>query len=206
VLILAPVPGLRIVGAPKTMPNPAPAVTGLSNLRDSAVNPRVLDALQVISQRLREAGVRHAVVGALAVGVYGWPRATRDIDLLVGAEAWDRLPGGELRPRVPLPEEVDGIGVDYLPLDVGGDFLNVALDHPLVSEGIPVAPPEVVVCTKLLRMAMRDQADIVEMLKASLVDRAVIRAFLAEHTPMLLSRWDALVEQAEIELGRGGSR
>ena len=184
---------------------PAPhAHTGLSNLTDSGVNPRVITALREISRRLTELHVRHLVVGALAVGVYGWPRATSDVDLLLGDEAWDRSTGGELRPRVPLPDAIDGVSIDYLPIDVGGDFFNAALDHPATSEGVPIAPAEVLVCTKLLRMAMRDQADIVEMVKAGLLDRPSVGRYLGEHTPMLLSRWEALVAQAQAEQGRGG--
>jgi hypothetical protein len=72
------------------------------------------------------------------------------------------------------------------------------------TEGVPVAPAEVVVCTKLLRPAMRDQADIVEMVKAGLFDRVVVGRYLGEHTPMLVGRWEALVAQAEAERQRGG--
>jgi hypothetical protein len=203
VLILDPLPGLRILCAPVSTPRTPASHADLLNLSDSAVSPHVLQALREISRRLTEAGVRHLVVGALAVGVYGWPRATKDIDLLLGDEAWSKLPGGELRPRVSLPEAIDGVGIDYLPLDIGGEFLNTALDHPVMSEGVPIAPPEVVVCTKLLRLAMRDQADIVEMLKAALFDRSDVRRYLEAHTPMLLRRWDALVVQADAELSRG---
>ena len=204
VLILEPFPGLVLVRAPIASRAMPPSTQSLRNLDDSALSPRVLAALREISHRLREGGVRHAVVGALAVGVYGWPRATKDVDLLLGDEAWDRLPGGDLRARVPLPEEIDGVGIDYLPLEVGGAFLESALDRPLVSEGIPIAPPEVLVCTKLLWMAMRDQADIIEIVKAGLIDRDAVRRFLDEHTPMLLGRWDALVAQADTERRREG--
>ncbi len=199
VLILQPLPGLRIVGRPLTRASVPPARASLSNLTDSGLDPRVVATLHEISRRLTLAGIRHAVVGALAVGVYGWARATKDVDLLLGDEAWARLPSGERRALVPLPESIDGVGVDYLPLDIAGDFLNSALDHPFTSEGVPIAPPEVVVCTKLLRMAMRDQADIVEMIKAGLIDVVEVRRYLVEHTPMLVSRWEALAAQAETE-------
>jgi hypothetical protein len=51
---------------------------------------------------------------------------------------------------------------------------------------------------------MRDQADIVEMVKAGLFDRDAVARYLADHTPMLLSRWEALVAQADAERQRGG--
>jgi hypothetical protein len=45
-------------------------------------------ALSVASATLSELGVRHALVGGLAVGAWGYPRNTRDIDFLVGEEAF----------------------------------------------------------------------------------------------------------------------
>jgi len=53
-----------------------------------------------------------------------------------------------------------------------------------------------------IRLAMRDQADIVEIVKAQMIDRDAVRAFLVEYTEMLVGRWDALVTQAEAELRR----
>lgn len=202
VLILDPLPGLRLLRAPRQVPPMQTAFSTLQDLRGSAIHPRVVDALCEISRRLTEAGVRHAVIGALAVGVYGWPRATKDVDLLLSDDAWDRQAHGELVPRVPLPEEVLSVPIDYLPLDVGGPFLEAAWLRPLLLEGVPIAPPEVVVCTKLLRLAMRDQADIVEVVKAGRIDIDAVARFLAEHTPMLVSRWEALVGQAKAEAAR----
>ena len=37
-------------------------------LLEGGVAPQILDALQAASQRLAELGIRHALVGALAVG------------------------------------------------------------------------------------------------------------------------------------------
>jgi hypothetical protein len=202
-LPFAPLPDLRIVGAPIEARKTRSTTMSLENLRDSGLHPDVLAALIAISKQLTAQGVRHAVIGGIAVGVYGWPRATRDVDLLVGDEAWEILPTGERRERVQLPETVLGVAVDYLSIDVAGEFLNAALDHPFVSEGVPIAPVAVVVCTKLLRMAMRDQADIVELLKAGLFGAADVRRYLEAWTPMLVPRWDALVLQAEREGGAG---
>lgn len=66
--------------------------------------------------------------------------------------------------------------------------------------GVPIAPVEVVIVTKLIRFAMRDMADIVELVKAG-VDEASVRAYLDEHTPMLTSPFDRLCEQAKREVG-----
>ena len=48
------------------------------------------DELQGVLAALDESGVEYALVGALAVAVWGAPRATKDIDLLVRKEDLSR--------------------------------------------------------------------------------------------------------------------
>ena len=50
----------------------------------------LLDELRGVLGALDDAGVPYALVGALAVAVWGAPRATKDIDLLVRAEDLER--------------------------------------------------------------------------------------------------------------------
>jgi len=45
--------------------------------------PRLVEQLRELIAQLNARGVRHALIGGLAVGVYGHVRATRDIDLLI---------------------------------------------------------------------------------------------------------------------------
>ena len=54
------------------------------SLLEGVVAREVLDAMRIASLALKRAGVRHVVVGGLAVGANGFPRATRDVDFLVG--------------------------------------------------------------------------------------------------------------------------
>lgn len=202
-LILDPVPTPRIVGKPIQMTRPRPSRWFTLGEVELAVNPRVIAALRQASRGLTEAGARHAVLGAIAVGIHGWPRATSDVDILVAPEAFDIAPDGKATPRVELPEEIDGVAIDYLPIDVAGDFLEESFDRVHVSDGVPIAPVEVVIVTKLIRLAMRDQADIVELVKVGLFDVGAVEAYLELHTPMLTARYRALVEQARRELERG---
>jgi hypothetical protein len=203
VLILDPVPTPPIVGRPwsKSCP-PAAKIRNLSELENEIVNPRVIAALREASSLLSGHGVRHATIGALAVGVHGWPRATRDVDLLVAPEAFLKARDGSQTPRVPLVETIDGVGIDYLPIEVAGDFLLAAFDEALINEGVPIAQVEVVIVTKLLRLLTRDQADVVELMKSGLVDETKVRGYLGLHTPMLTPRFDRLCEQAKAELAR----
>ena len=48
------------------------------------------------------------------------------------------------------------------------------------------------------RKSLRDQADIVEIVKSQRIGAAAVRGFLSQHTPMLVGRWDALVAQAKL--------
>lgn len=181
-------------------PPEPPRIRSLSELEPD--NPRVIGALREISRQLTGAGIRHAAVGAIAVGVHGWPRATADVDLLLGPEAWDKKPDGSATFRLELPEAIDGVGVDYLPIEAG-EFLLSAFENAMLSEGVPIAPVEVVILTKLIRLAMRDQADVVELVKSGLVDVASVERYLDEHAQMSTPRFGALVEQAALERARG---
>jgi hypothetical protein len=196
------------------MTPPAPKVLSLSELEQEALHRRVATTLRQISQRLAANKVRHGVLGAIAVGIHGWPRATSDVDLLLAPEAWYASSDGTLVPAVELPEELNGVRIDYLPISVAGDFLLESFDRVHLTEGVPIAPIEVVVLTKLFgdgapnsmrqrRLAMRDQADIVELLKAGLFDAEQVKAYVGLHAPMLSPRFEALREQAQRELSRG---
>ena len=202
-LILQPVETPPFVGKPIKMNAPPPKVLSLSELEQTAVKSSVVAALREVSRRLTLQQVRHGVLGAIAVGIHGWPRATRDVDVLLAPEAWHRAADGSLTQRVELPEQIDGVQIDYLPIDVAGDFLLESFDRVLVTEGVPIAPVEVVIITKLIRLAMRDQADIVELLKAALFDASTVEAYLETHAPMLTRRFQELREQAAREIERG---
>jgi hypothetical protein len=203
VLILQPVETPPFVGKPIKMTPVPPRLRSLKELEQTAVNPRVLAALFEVSRRLTLVSVRHAVLGAIAVGVHGWPRATQDVDLLLGPEAWHQTSDGSMMPKVDLPEQIDGVGIDYLPISIAGDFLLEAFDRALVSDGVPVAPIEHVILTKLVRLAMRDAADVVELLKAGLFDAGRVEAYVQIHAPMLTRRFQELREQAAREIARG---
>lgn len=93
--------------------------------------------------------------------------------------------------------------IDYLPIGVAGDFLIESFARVHFTEGVPIAPIEVVVLIKLLRLVFRDQADIVELLKAGLFDAANVDRYVDTHAPMLTLRFRELREQAEREKQRG---
>jgi hypothetical protein len=98
------------------------------SLLQGVVAPEVLDAMKVASQALKRAGVRHAVVGGLAVGANGFPRATRHVDFLVGDEAFERHAGGLLTLRPGVPFQVNRVAVDFIAAEASEGFLAAALE------------------------------------------------------------------------------
>lgn len=82
----------------------------------NVVSQTVLDAMNAASAALSRVGVRHVVVGGLAVGANGFPGATADVVFLVGDEAFEKhdsglatltrgssVPGQRDRSRLPNP-------------------------------------------------------------------------------------------------------
>jgi len=148
-------------------------------------------AVKTVSKMLADAGIRHALVGALAANAYRHrPRTTEDIDFLVGDEAFQTHEGGLVTMRVPVIE-VDGINVDQVPLT---DVLRVVengLNHPPFSEGVPIAPLEIVVIMKLLAGRTQDLADIEAMIDSG-ADRERLRASVEKAAPDCLETLERL--------------
>jgi hypothetical protein len=182
---------------------------------NAAVSERVIAAMRAASALLSKHGVRHALVGGLAVGAWGWPRATSDVDFMIGREwlspgavgASPRL-SGEIVFLLSDVERDTGVGVDAFvvakaPAGSKASFpaaVERALRRVVLRDGVPVAPPEVVVATKLLRGEARDDADVVQLLRVKTIDRARVRRFLVAHVSALqVKRFDAFVRRARAE-------
>ena len=164
------------------------------SLWKGVVAPEILDALRLASDALTRAEVRHVVVGGLAVGAHGHPRATKDVDFLVGREAFVIHPSGLMTLRPEVPFQVRGIAVDLLSPEAGEDFLEAALAQAPGS--IMDAPP--LVYMKLKASRLKDRADVAELIKASL-DVEAVRVFLQAHAPHMVAAFDKLVAEAEAE-------
>ena len=158
------------------------------------VSPKVIDAMYAASAALSNAGVPHAVAGALAVGANGRPRATKDADFLVGDEAFEHHAGGLVTLRAGIPFQVNGVAIDLLTIAPDEEFLRETLDR--APGAFLEAPP--LVYLKLKSPRLQDQADIVELVKASL-DTEACRRYLETYAPGLLARFDALVSRAQAE-------
>lgn len=164
------------------------------SLLQGVVAREVLEAMEIASAALTSAGIRHVVVGGLAVGANGFPRATRDVDFLVGDEAFEHHAGGLLTLRAGVPFQVRGVAVDFIGPEPTEAFLAAALDAEPGS--IIDGPP--LVYMKLKSPRHRDRTDVIELVKGG-VDVDACRAYLSQHAPSLVAEFDGAVARAEAE-------
>ena len=162
------------------------AAPDLALLHD-VVSDRVLSAMRAAAAQLSRLGVRHWLVGALAVGAHGHPRATKDVDFLVGDEAFEVHSGGLVTMKPGVPIQANGVVVDHLSAQDDEAFLREAL--PPASEELSVAPIEVLIYLKLKSPRMKDRADVVELIKAG-ADVPRCRSWLVQHAPTLVESLD----------------
>jgi hypothetical protein len=153
-------------------------------------------AVREVSKMLRDAGIRHALVGALAANAYRIrPRTTADIDFLVGSEAFETHPAGFVTLRVPVVE-FDGIEVDQVPLTEALRIVEDGLNTAPVSEGVPIAAVETIVVMKLVAGRTQDLADI-EAIAESGIDREPLRVAVGNVLPDRLEQLERLFQNAD---------
>jgi hypothetical protein len=153
-------------------------------------------AVREVSRMLAEAGIRHALVGALGANAYRKrPRTTEDIEFLVGDEAFEAHQGGYVTMRVPIIE-FDGIDVDQVPLTDALRVIENDLNRAQVSEGVPIAPVDTIVVMKLLAGRTQDLAD-VEAIVASGADRDHLRAAVQQAAPGRADLLEKLLDNAD---------
>ena len=139
-------------------------------------------AVREVSKMLSDAGIRHALVGAIGANAYrNRPRTTEDINFLVGDEAFQRHAGGFVTMRVPVVE-FDGIDVDQVSLTEALRVVEDGLNRAPVSEGVPIAPVDTIVIMKLLAGRTQDLAD-VEAIIGSGADREFLTAAVQKAAP-----------------------
>lgn len=159
----------------------------------SAVPDRVRQAALLAAQGLRDQGIPFALCGGLAVGAHGYPRATKDVDFLVGDEAFEHH-GPFVTLKVPF--EVNGVAVDSVSVPQEGPFLRAELSPPAAGrEEIPVVSLGALVFMKLIAGRLRDRTDLHELVKAG-IDLGEARRYLGTHAPARLSAFEKIVAEA----------
>jgi hypothetical protein len=162
--------------------------------------PEVREAARTAATALVDLGIPFAFVGGIAVGAHGHVRQTVDVDFLVGEQAFDHH-GSVVTFKPGVPISVGGVRVDYLSASSLGPAVEAGLKEPVISDGFPVVPIEILMYTKLVAGRQKDHGDVVELIKAR-ADVRHVRSWLEMNGSDLLPIWDALVEAAEREQTR----
>ena len=151
----------------------------------------LMDAIET-SALLTKLGIAHALVGGLAVGLYGHPRATKDVDYLVDNSAF-----ASLEPILVYRKELAGVVkmgvVDLLAIPKSRMVLQDLLELPAPG-AIPVIDLPALVLMKLDAGRPQDMADIEAVLDTG-VDSGEIGAFLALNAPDLGDRFAELLDK-----------
>jgi hypothetical protein len=156
--------------------------------------PQVREAVVKTAGQLKQLGIRYALAGGLAVGAHGYIRATTDVDFLVGEEAFEHY-GPVVAFKSGVPIKVGSVRIDYLSPTSLGPQLEEVLDHPLMSEGIPIVPIEVLIYMKLVARRRIDLVDIVGLIKTG-ADVKRVRAYLGQYASDLVQSFDELLDEA----------
>lgn len=161
----------------------------------NAVSPNVVSAAEAASRQLSHMGIPHVLIGGLAVGAHGAPRATKDVDFLVRQR--DAFSGDVILSfRAGVPIAVRDVVVDYLTPE-GTPYeshLNGAISEPGGDDEVPIIGLAPLVLMKLHAGRRRDLDDVRRLLDQAHVERRV-RDYLGEVAPELLERLDLAIEQ-----------
>lgn len=168
-------------------------------LKKTAIDAKVIDVAKTVSAFLDANKVKHAIAGGMAVALHGYPRMTRDVDIVVPASARsviERL--GKTTPisghLSGISVKVSGIAVDFL--FVGGGLRAGDIAAPRVFADLPIIGIEPLVVMKIETGRVQDHADVVELVKAGKVPLAGVRKRLS---PQDREDFDSLVEIAKLE-------
>lgn len=160
---------------------------------EQVVARRVLDDALRVSAALTDHGIPHALVGGLSVGLHGHPRATRDVDFIVGPQAFATVEPG-LAHREELADVVRVGVVDLIAALPDDPALSAELAHGR-DGAVPVVGIEVLVLMKLRASRSQDIADVEALVRAG-ADIAAILSFLTEHEPRHVPAFSRVAQPA----------
>ena len=125
----------------------------LNDLR-GVVADDILVRARDTSAQLTELGVPHLLIGGVAVGLHGHPRATRDVDFMVGPEAFASSPILVYR------EELKGVARTGF-TDLNAPEVGVPLLHEELRTGeLPLVSLHGLLLMKLIAHRPQDIADV----------------------------------------------
>ncbi len=141
--------------------------------------------VEIISRLAEENGVNWALVGGLAMNLYGSDRLTKDIDVIADkllpipqSQIVGKLKQGGERFNTETDKNV--VSVDWIIRnDVFKSMFNEALKAAVKINDVPVLTPEWLVILKFIAGRFKDQEDAVFLLSRNgLVDRKLIKEYI----------------------------
>ena len=144
-------------------------------------------AVEMISRLAEENGVDWALVGGLAMNLYGSDRLTKDIDVIADkllpieqSQIVGKLKQGGERFNAETGKTV--VSVDWIIRnDVFKSMFNEALKSAVKINDVPVLTPEWLVILKFIAGRFKDQEDAVFLLsRKNLVDRKLIKTHITK--------------------------
>ena len=142
-------------------------------------------AIQTVAEIAKQNGVDWALVGGLAMAIYGSDRNTKDIDIiaskLLPLEKRGLLKqGGE---RYLIETDKRTVAVDWIIRnDEFKQLFQEALKESVEINGVPVLTPEWLVILKFIAGRFKDQEDAVFLLsRKDLVNRDLIKEKIIKH-------------------------
>ena len=144
-----------------------------------------LSALDKIAAIAKAQTVEWALVGGVAMHLYGSPRLTKDVNVIASAildlDSEKNLGFGGKRYQIKIKEKE--IPIDWIVRsDAARKFYETALRqaHKL-SNGLPIITPEWMIILKFIAGRFKDQQDAIFLLKQkNLVDRKKIKKHIAD--------------------------
>ena len=156
-------------------------------------------ALHAADETYARLGIPHVLIGGVAVGAYAEPYATKDIDFLVGDEAFDSK-GIVVSFRAGVPLEAAGVPVDSVPIEQEyKGIYEAALATAVNSDepGIKIVRIDYLAALKLIARRSRDYDAVVDLLDHGLDEKAVIA--IIGYDRELVARFEKALEMFEGE-------
>lgn len=143
------------------------------------------EAIDAVGELAAANGVDWALVGGIAVALYGGDRNTKDVDVIANkllplASVGTLRQGGE---RYSIKAAKREVYVDWiLRNDEFKKLFAVALSEAVMINNVPVLRPEWLVILKFIAGRFKDQEDAVFLLsRKGLVDRKLIKEKIIKH-------------------------
>jgi hypothetical protein len=155
-----------------------------------------LEAALKLAEVAKKNGITWALVGGLAMHLYGSDRLTKDVDviaesLLDFSPILGHLKQGGVRYEVEISN--NKVSVDWIiRRDEAKRFYDQALKDSVLLEGVPIISPEWLVILKYIAGRFKDQEDAVFLLsRKDLVNRSKIKDLIIQisgHEGWILSK------------------